>query len=84
MNLQLMPNPAATYFTIKLQAAKESNASIKITDMYGRIVMVQKKVVVAGTNMITINNLSFLAAGNYNVQVQLEDQILSNKIVVIR
>ncbi len=84
VNLQLMPNPAATYFTIKLQAAKESNASIRITDMYGRIVMVQKKVVVAGTNMITINNLSFLAAGNYNVQVQLEDQILSNKIVVIR
>lgn len=61
------PNP--TYGTIKLLVASPANDKIEIliTDVVGRVVMVERVNVTAGENVLNLN-VSKIAVGNYSIK----------------
>ena len=83
-SLVINPNPANSFFVLKVTAAKEGIATIKITDMYGKVILTQSHKLSAGSNAITFNDLNRLASGTYNVQVLVDGEILNTKLVVLK
>ena len=55
--LTISPNPANTYFVLKVKAAKDGMATIRITDMLGKVMVTQNSRLSVGTNAISINEL---------------------------
>ncbi len=78
------PNPATTYFTLKITTAKDAVAQVKVIDMMGKTLITQNNKVMTGVNTYTFNNLSNFSAGTYSVQVMIDNQLYSEKLIVVK
>lgn len=78
------PNPAISYFTLKITNAKEAVAIVKVVDMMGKTLITQTNKVMAGVNTYTFNNLSNFSAGTYSVQVIIDNQLYTDKLIVAK
>ncbi len=76
------PNPALAYFNVKVNASADGVANIRITDFTGRTVLSKVSRLNAGSNVVTFNNLSNIAAGTYNVQVLINGELLNEKVII--
>jgi hypothetical protein len=80
----ISPNPANTYFILKVNAVKEGTATIRISDMIGKVISTRSSQMSSGTNAISFNDLGAFSSGTYNVQVILNGEILNQKLLIIK
>ncbi|QLH46699.1 MAG: T9SS type A sorting domain-containing protein [Bacteroidota bacterium] len=64
------PSPFNASFTIDYQSDNDGEVDIVLTDMAGRKVLSQTRMVKEGSNQITITGLQGLAAGQYSVRIK--------------
>ena len=81
--IALQPNPASNMCMLHLNAAKNIDLAISITDMLGATVQSQKWQVVSGENKLTID-LTGLASGMYNVTMRSADGVTTRKLNIIK
>lgn len=82
ITMSIYPNPARSYFVLKLNAIKEGSVTTRLTDLAGKTVLAQKTRIISGMNTVTINAIGRLAAGTYQVQVLIDGQRFNQKLVI--
>jgi hypothetical protein len=80
--LQLMPNPAGSNTSIRLNAEMKGSARVLITDMSGRTVTAFDTKISEGVNTVQINNLESYQRGFYMVQVRMQDKTWTSKLIL--
>ena len=78
----LFPNPAKSYTQVNLVSEKDEKQSIKVIDILGRTVITQSVYLTKGANEIVINGLANLQKGVYLVQLKVNGNTVTKKIIV--
>lgn len=81
--MAINPNPASNFFNVRVQATKEGNAVVRVLDMTGRVVLTNNTKLFTGSNTISFHNAQQLAAGTYSVQMLLNGEVFTEKLVII-
>ncbi|MFN6037600.1 MAG: T9SS type A sorting domain-containing protein [Bacteroidota bacterium] len=76
----MYPNPSKNYFILELNVKEKSSATIKLTDVRGREVLLTSHVFSKGKNIETISTSDF-ASGVYFLEINVGNQILRAKVV---
>lgn len=76
--VKLYPNPAVNELTIDLGQINETEAMLTIVNIHGQVVLSTK----VNTNELNKINVSNYANGVYNVKVQTENAVYSQKLIV--
>lgn len=84
ITMTVHPNPASDFFILKVNATKEGAALTRVMDITGKILVSQSNRVATGSNAITFNAISKMAAGTYNVQVIIDGQVFNQKLVIAK
>jgi hypothetical protein len=82
--LSIAPNPAHDYVIIKFIAEKAGEVTIRLVDNAGKTVVLQKQKVSKGNNIAQLNELNKFAAGIYAVQVLVNNEIVTQKLILDR
>lgn len=82
MSLTLIPNPATSQIALKFYSEKTEEIDIRMVDNSGKIVLMQKQKAVKGNNVISITNLSRFSDGAYAIQLQLNNNWLTQKFIL--
>jgi hypothetical protein len=82
MNMNIHPNPAKDVVTVNFYSDKEIITSFVVNDFAGRQVLLQKQKLMKGNNVIPISNLSKLANGVYNLQVMVNNDVFTQKLII--
>jgi len=80
----LMPNPANDYVTVRFFVEKESEVTVRMLDNTGKTVIIQNQKAVKGINTVQLNNLIRYSSGVYTVQVLVNNEVVSQKLVLSR
>jgi hypothetical protein len=75
------PNPFISEATIHVNAAASSDVQIRVLDITGKQVLATGQVLQKGTNTITTEGLSDLSKGVYMVQVMINGEITTHKLL---
>jgi choice-of-anchor A domain-containing protein len=78
------PNPAVSFFNLKITTTKDAVATIRVMDLSGKLMIMQNNKVMPGTNAFLFNNLSNFSAGTYNVQVMIDGEVFNEKLIVTK
>ncbi|HCY89709.1 MAG TPA: hypothetical protein DHV17_05565 [Chitinophagaceae bacterium] len=76
--ISFAPNPVQDFIRLSIDAEKSEKATVRITDMSGKLVQTSALSVVNGSNQFTLNS-STLAKGTYILTVQLSEGSLVKK-----
>ncbi|MFN9496137.1 MAG: T9SS type A sorting domain-containing protein, partial [Bacteroidota bacterium] len=68
LNTLLYPNPTNSNINVVISATSETQTTIRITDLLGRVLLNETEELLSGNNTITYN-ISEYAAGVYLVHV---------------
>lgn len=79
--LAVYPNPANEQFTLAFNTGSRGNYLIRISDLYGRMIMEKNGEAIQGDNTVLMR-LNEVAKGMYTVTLQKENTILKTKIVI--
>ena len=80
----MMPNPANDYVTIKFFTEKQTGVTIRLVDNTGKTVLQHNQIASKGNNSVQLNNLTKYSKGIYLVQVLINDEIVTQKLVLSR
>lgn len=80
-DISLFPNPAEDVTTLSFRSEKNTNYTIRISDLFGRIVKEETGISVAGNNSHKLN-LTGLAAGAYYVVVRQANVSTTLKMIL--
>ncbi|GAB2828723.1 T9SS type A sorting domain-containing protein [Ferruginibacter profundus] len=80
----IMPNPANDYVSVKFFAEKESEVTIRLVDNLGKTVLIQKQRAGKGNNVLQLNNLAKYSAGVYTLQVFVNNEMVTHKLILER
>ncbi len=80
-NFEVYPNPFKDAVAITLSAIAEGNATIRISDVTGRILRVENRNVQSGTNHVTIDGLNGFAAGAYYISVEVDGNVQTARMI---
>ncbi len=83
-NIAVHPNPAVNYFNLKVVTDKDENALVRVVDLLGRTLITKQTKVLTGINTISFNDISSLSAGTYSVQVILNNNVYTEKLIVTK
>jgi hypothetical protein len=75
------PNPFKDKFSVSALLRVDNMINVQITDQGGRIVYNRRFDGRAGSNVITVGNLSNLNTGIYLVQIKVDDEVIHEKIM---
>jgi hypothetical protein len=82
--VSVMPNPANEYVSIKFFTEKETEITIRLVDNLGKTVLLQKQKASKGNNIVQLNNLAKYASGVYSLQALINDEIVTQKLILSR
>ncbi len=82
--VSIMPNPANDYVSVRLFIEKETEITIRLIDNLGKTVLLQKQKTTKGINILQLTNLAKYSAGVYTVQVLVNEQIVTQKLILSR
>ena len=82
--LSIMPNPAKDNVSITFFAQKESAITIRLVDHAGRIVLRQNQKVSKGYNNLQLTGLSKYSNGTYALQLFVNNEIVAQKLVLMK
>lgn len=80
-HISVYPNPASTEVTIDYNAANAGTYTLKLTDLYGRVVIEEKRTATAGANTTTLQ-LTGLARGVYTASINDGTTVYNTKVVI--
>ncbi len=80
----VMPNPANDYVTVRFFVENESEVTIRLVDNIGKTVLQQKQKVTRGNNAVQLNGLVKYSSGVYTIQVLVNNEIATQKLVLTR
>jgi len=80
--ISIVPNPANDYVAVKFFTEKESQVIIRLVDNLGKTVLQQTQKVVRGSTVLQLNGLARFGAGVYTVQVFVNNDITTQKLVL--
>ena len=84
IDIKLTPNPAKDFVQVRLKAQKETDVTFRLIDIYGKVVLYQVNKVFNGDNVIDINGISKLSNGMYSLQILIQDDLVTKKLVITR
>jgi Ig-like domain CHU_C associated/Secretion system C-terminal sorting domain len=82
--LSIVPNPAKDNVSVTFFANTESVVTIRMIDDNGKLVLLQNQKVAKGNNTIQLNGLDKYSNGVYILQVYVNDEVVSQKLVLIK
>ncbi|MGC4100211.1 T9SS type A sorting domain-containing protein [Ferruginibacter sp.] len=82
--VSISPNPANDYVTVRFFAEKESEVTLRLVDNLGKTVILQKQKVLKGNNVLQLTGLGKFSAAIYTLQVLVNDEIVTKKIILER
>ncbi len=82
--LNIMPIPAYDYVTIAFFAEKQSDVTIRMIDKAGKMILSQNQKASTGNNTLQLAGLSKYSNGVYTIQVFVNNQVLSEKLILIK
>jgi len=81
--LTLMPNPASDKMVLSFYAENPDEVNIRMIDNTGKVVFTQKQKAVKGNNVIRLTNLSRFSNGSYSMQVQVNNNLLTQRFILL-
>jgi hypothetical protein len=82
--IQVLPNPARDKFQLSVSMSTSSVASIQLIDGNGKILLTHKEQLQPGTNTFAYNWTHSLPSGLYYLRVSIGDELLTQKLYVIK
>ncbi|MHB8261045.1 MAG: C10 family peptidase [Bacteroidia bacterium] len=83
VDLNLYPNPSMGKVNIDLNLSESHNVAVTVTDMIGRTVeTIESKSYQTGETTLTIDNNNSYQAGVYLVNISIDGQRISKKVIV--
>jgi hypothetical protein len=82
--VSVMPNPANDYASVRFFTAKETEVSIKLISNIGTTVLLQKQKALRGYNTLQLNNLTKYSTGVYTIQVLVNGEVVTQKLMLVR
>ena len=79
-DMTVYPNPASTTVQVEINANNDTNATISVLDLSGRVVMNYNLNLVKGFNQEQLN-ISDLGDGIYQIQIASDAEVLTSKFV---
>ena len=79
---RIEPNPAGDYVSIHFYAERDGNATIRLFDNLGKIILVKQIRVLKGTNIAQLNGLAKYSDGAYTIQVLMQDAVITQKLII--
>ena len=83
-SVAIHPNPATTNFNIKLTTEKDETVIIRVIDMFGKVLINKQASVFKGINTININEISKFSSGTYSVQIMMNNQMFTEKLIITK
>ena len=80
-SFKVLGNPFTDQLLFSYNAAEAGKMIINITDMQGRIIRQEEQRIAAGSAYYTISNLSSLPYGMYILEVRINKERYTNKII---
>jgi hypothetical protein len=80
--VSIAPNPTHDYVSIRFFAEKNSEVKIRILNSLGKTMLVQNNNVFKGNNVLQLNGLSRFGAGMYTLQIEVNNEIVSEKLII--
>ncbi|MBS1567500.1 MAG: T9SS type A sorting domain-containing protein [Bacteroidetes bacterium] len=80
----ISPNPAVDYTKLTFHSEAKAPATVQITDLSGKQLMVKTVTATPGDNIVTLTDLSNFPAGLYFVRVNLAGTISNQKLLISR
>ena len=80
--MSIQSNPVHDNVALNFYADKEDIGTVVIKDFAGRQVMMQKHKLQKGNNSIPLTGLSNYSNGVYTVQVILNNDVITQKLVI--
>ena len=78
--ISVYPNPISDNSVVAITTSKASKATIMVTDMTGKVILNQRKDLVAGVNNFYLNSMIFIS-GYYQITVTTDDAKQTFKIL---
>lgn len=78
-----LTNPFKEVIKGEIMTGRKGIVKLDLMDLYGKPVASKTMNVVAGTNKIEIDNLSWLSSGGYYLRIQFEDYITNRSVIKI-
>ncbi len=80
----VVPNPADEYITLKFFSQKEGDVMIRLLNSIGKTTMLNTQRAIKGNNTIHLSGLTKFPPGVYSLQVVVNDEIITSKIILKR
>jgi len=81
--LSIAPNQAKDYVNIGFYSPKDATVQIRVLDSEGKKVYLQKQPAYKGNNTVKLINLNNYTEGQYVVQIILNGEVTSGKLVLL-
>ncbi len=80
-DFKILGNPFSDQLLFRYNAAKVGKLIVSIIDMQGKIIRKEAQQVSIGSSYYTLNNLSSIPRGMYVLEVRINNEMYSNKII---
>jgi uncharacterized repeat protein (TIGR01451 family) len=80
--VNIMPNPASDYVSVRFYSEKAGDVTIRLVDNAGKTVLLQKQKVSKGNNMVQLNELNKYTTGVYALQVLVNNEVVTQKLIL--
>ena len=80
--VSVMPNPAKDYVSVVFFSEKDADMTIRFIDNLGKVVFLKNQHVTKGTNTIQLNGMSKYSNGVYSLQLFINDESITQKIIL--
>ncbi len=80
--LAIAPNQAKDYVNVGFYSARNTTVEIKVLNSEGKKIYTQKQPAYTGNNTVKLLNLSSYPEGQYTIQIKLNGEITSGKLML--
>lgn len=82
--LSIMPNPARDNVSVIFFSEKDADVTMRLIDNLGKTVLIKTQKVVKGTNTLQLSGLSQYSNAVYSLQVYVNGETITQKLVIAR
>ncbi|MEP6749150.1 MAG: T9SS type A sorting domain-containing protein, partial [Bacteroidota bacterium] len=81
-HIAISPNPASSYISININAARAGQVQVRLMDITGKLVLSKLQPLTAGINSFRIDDIVRLANGIYTVQIIGGQQTFNERLII--
>jgi hypothetical protein len=80
--ISIIPNPAKDNIGVMFFAEKDGTVTLRLLDNMGKTVLINNRYVVRGNNILPLTGLTKFSNGVYSVQLFVNGEVLTQKVVI--